>query len=135
MTTYDMETMPGRDMAGEHKLDIPIYILATLFTCGLFNLYWNYRQMRACNDLLGRREFSWFLWILLSLCTCGIYHFYYQYQMGSAILEVQRARGTQLFDNLPLVGVILTLFGLSFAVDIIHQGEINKLVDPQGHAS
>ena len=40
-----------------HRMSIPLFIVLTLLTCGLFDIYWNYRQMEACNDLLGRDEF------------------------------------------------------------------------------
>ena len=50
-------------------VSIPLYLVLTLVTCGLFNLYWNYRQMVACNAMLGRREFSWLVWFLLTLVT------------------------------------------------------------------
>ncbi|MFO7900583.1 MAG: DUF4234 domain-containing protein [Planctomycetota bacterium] len=111
----------------DHVVSIPLYIILTLVTCGIFNLYWNYRQMLACNDLVGRREFKWLTWFLLSLVTCGIYHIYYQYKMGSVIVEIQRKQGAKPQENLPVIGIILTIFGLSFVVDIIHQSHINRL--------
>jgi hypothetical protein len=111
----------------EHYLSIPFYIIITLLTCGIANLYWNYRQMLACNDLLGREEFSWPMWFFLSLLTCGIYHLFYQYKMGSAILEVQQERGVAIMNELPLLSVLVSVFGASLVVDIIHQHEINKL--------
>ncbi len=39
----------------EHYCSIAKYLIVTLLTCGLFNLYWNYRQMQACNDLLDEQ--------------------------------------------------------------------------------
>ena len=113
----------------QHYRSIPLYLIITLLTCGIFNLYWNYRQMQACNEMVGRNEFSWPAWFFLSLLTCGIYHIYYQYKMGSVILEVQRQRGTYIFDSLPLVSLLVTVFGASIVADIIHQHEINKLCE------
>ena len=112
----------------EHRAGIPLYLILTILTCGLFNLYWNYRQITACNDLLGRREFSFWVWVLLSLVTCGIYHIFYQYKMGAAIVEIQANFGRVLFDKLPVISVIVTILGFSIVVDCIHQHEINKLV-------
>jgi hypothetical protein len=113
----------------EHRASIPIYLILTIVTCGIFNLYWNYRQMVACNDLLRRREFGFWVWVLLSLITCGIYHIYYQYKMGAAIVEIQRNAGVEMFDKLPLISVFGTILGFSIVVDCIHQHEINKLVE------
>jgi len=112
----------------EHKINIAAYVIFTLLTCGLFNLYWNYRQMKACNELLGREEFSFWTWLLLSMITCGIYHIFYQYKMGRAIGEIQHIRGLHVFENLPILSVIITIIGLSFVVDCIHQNEVNKIV-------
>lgn len=111
----------------DHNLSIPLYLIVTLLTCGLFNLYWNFRQMQACNELVGRSTFSWLAWFCFSLLTCGIYHLYYQYKMGSVIVEIQQKRGVPVSEALPVVSILLTFFGLSIAADVIHQHEINKL--------
>lgn len=113
----------------EHALNVPLYLVLTLVTCFLFDLYWNYRQMEACNDLLGRDEFSWWLWLFLVIITFGLYHFYYQYKMGRAIVEIQRRRGLPPFDDLPILSVVATLLGFGIVTDCIHQLEINKIVD------
>lgn len=110
-----------------HNISIPLYLILTILTCGIFNLYWNYRQMETCNEMLGRQEFSWWTWVLLCLITCGIWHVFYQYKMGSSITEIQKTHQIPVFDNLPLVSVLLTAFGGCIVVDIIHQYELNKL--------
>lgn len=107
--------------------NIPLFLILTLITGGLFNLFWNYRQMQACNAMLGRREFSWLRWIVLSILTLLIYHIYYQYKMGAAIVEIQRSYQEPVFEELPLVSLLATIFGFSIAADCIHQYEINKL--------
>jgi hypothetical protein len=108
------------------EISIPLFIIFTIITCGLFNLYWNYKQMEVCNRFLGRGEFNFFLWLLLSLITCGIYHFFYQYKMGSVITNIQAAKGARVFENLPVISVVVSIFGGSLIVDIIHQYELNK---------
>lgn len=112
-----------------HALSIPLYLILSLLTCFLFDLYWNYRQMEACNELLGRDEFHFWQWLLLVVITFGLYHFYYQYQMGSAIVEIQDRNGLPTTDGLPILSVIATLFGFGIVADCIHQLEINRIVD------
>ncbi|UCF93025.1 MAG: DUF4234 domain-containing protein [Desulfobacterales bacterium] len=119
----------ARPITPGHHINIALYLILTLLTCGLFNLYWNYRQMEACNALLLRREFRFWLWLLLTVVTCGIYHIFYQYKMGAAIVEIQHSLNRPVFDKLPLLSVIVTLVGLSIVVDCIHQHEINKIND------
>lgn len=112
-----------------HRASVPIYLLLTLLTCFLFDLYWNYRQMEACNDLLGREEFRFWVWLVLILITFGLYHFYYQYQMGRAIVEIQERRGLPVTEALPVLSVVATLLGVGIVADCIHQLEINRIVE------
>jgi hypothetical protein len=116
------------DLRG-YAINIPLYLLLSLFTCFLFDLYWNYKQMETCNDLLDRDKFSFWTWFLLCFITLGLYHFYYQYQMGAAIVEIQVRRGRPTTDSLPILSVIATLFGVGIVADCIHQLELNRIVE------
>jgi hypothetical protein len=111
-----------------HEISIPLYLLVTLLTLGLFDLYWNWRQMCACNEMLGRKEFSWPVWLLLSILTCGIYHLFYQYKMGAAIVEIQEEMGASVSDGLPVLSVVAAILGVGIVADCIHQYELNRLV-------
>jgi len=106
---------------------IPLYLVLTVVTLFLFNLYWNYRQMVACNELVGRREFRWGTWLLLSLLTCGIYHLFYQYKMGAVINEIQERLDQPVTEGLPLLSVLAAVLGVGIVADCIHQYEINRL--------
>jgi hypothetical protein len=110
-----------------HTLSIPVYLIFTVLTLGIFNLYWNYRQMQSCNDLLDRNEFSFGLWLLLCLLTCGLYHLYYQYTMGAAINEIQRSYELPVMQDLPIISLFAALLGFGVVADCIHQHELNKI--------
>jgi hypothetical protein len=118
---------PAQPITPKSSINIPLYLILTILTCGIFNLYWNYRQMEVCNAVLKRREFSFWVWLLLTILTCGIYHIFYQYKMGAAIVEIQRLLNREIFDKLPLISVLVTITGFSIIVDCIHQHEINKI--------
>ena len=109
--------------------NVPLYLVLTVVTAFVFNLYWNYRQMQACNDLLDRDEFSFLTWLLLCIVTCGIYHLFYQYKMGAAINEIQEIRDLPVTENLPVLSVIAAILGVGIVADCIHQFEINKIVE------
>jgi hypothetical protein len=111
-----------------HHASIPLYLILTILTAFLFNLYWNYRQMVACNELLGRREFGFLTWLLLTLLTCGLYHLFYQYKMGAAIVEIEHERGLPVSEGLPLLSVVAAILGVGIVADCIHQHEINRIV-------
>lgn len=121
---------PGRrwEPRAEYYASIPLYLLLTILTCFLFNLYWNYKQMQACNYLLGRQEFGFLSWILLTIITCGIYHLFYQYKMGAAINEIQDRNDLPFSEGLPVLSVVAALLGFGIVADCIHQHEINQIV-------
>jgi ABC-type bacteriocin/lantibiotic exporter with double-glycine peptidase domain len=112
---------------GRYNASIALYLILTIVTLGLFNLYWNYRQMQACNELLERPEFSWLLWILLCLVTFGLYHFYYQYKMGAVINEIQDRYDLPFTEGLPILSVAAAIIGFGVVADCIHQHELNKI--------
>ena len=95
----------------------------------LYDLYWNAKQMKAFNGLLGRDEFSFWHWLFLSALTCGIFHLYYEYRMGIGLVEIQEKYGMRVDKNLPLISLLLSIFGFSIVVDAIQQYEINKLYE------
>lgn len=109
-----------------HYANIPLYMVLTVVTLFVFNLYWNWRQMRSCNELLDRQEFSWGIWLLLCILTCGIYHLFYQYKMGAAINEIQEDLRMPVTDGLPVLSVIAAILGVGLVADCIHQHELNK---------
>ena len=108
---------------------IPVGLILTFLTCGLYDLYWNAKQMKAFNGLLGRDEFSFWHWLFLSALTCGIFHLYYEYRMGIGLVEIQEKYGMRVDKNLPLISLLLSIFGFSIVVDAIQQYEINKLYE------
>ena len=126
--SYDPRNGPGyTGHESEHSINVPLYLLLTLFTCLLFDLYWNYRQMQACNELLERSEFNWLLWILLCVVTIGLYHFYYQYKMGAVINEIQDRYDLPFTEGLPILSVVAAIVGFGVIADCIHQHELNKI--------
>ncbi len=112
---------------GRYSASVALYLILTIVTLGLFNLYWNYRQMQACNELLERREFSWLLWILLCVVTFGLYYFYYQYKMGAVINEIQDRYDLPFTEGLPILSVVAAIIGFGVIADCIHQHELNKI--------
>ncbi len=117
----------GKPLSSDHKIDIATGIILSLITCGLYNIYWNYRQFQAMNALLGREEYQFVPWLLLSLVTCGLYHIYYEYKMGSDIYAWLKANGGDPNPNLPIVGLVLSCLGLTIIADAVYQLEFNKL--------
>lgn len=111
--------MVGHD--SEHVRSIAVSLILTLVTCGLYNFYWQYRQMLAANEMLQQDKYRFLPWLLFTLISCGLYHVYHEYRMSTDLAELlgrdPRSDG--------LIAVLLSVFGLSFVVDAIQQSHIN----------
>ena len=120
---------PERVPREEAVRSIVLSLILTILTCGLYDLYWNAKQMRTMNGLLGREELSFWTWLLVSIVTCGLFHLYYEYKMGLALVEIQEKYALRVDRNLPIISLLLSVFGFPFVVDAIHQNEINRVYE------
>jgi hypothetical protein len=116
-----------KPLSSEHHIEIATGIVLCLVTCGFYNIYWNYRQFLAMNQLLGREEYKFWPWLLLSIVTCGLYHLYYEYKMGADLYSWFKESGRDANPNLPVIGLVLSCIGLTIITDAVYQHEINKL--------
>ncbi len=112
--------------ASEGVTSIAIGILLSLVTCGLYGLYWQYKQMAVLNAWLGREDFSFLLWFFLSLITCGIFAIYYEHKMAKGINEIQEGRHFRVNNDLAIICLLLSIIGLALVSLAIQQGEINR---------
>jgi hypothetical protein len=124
-----MDLSPEKPLTSDHALDIAVGIILSIVTCGLYNVYWNYREFQAMNALLGREEYRFWYWLILTIITCGLFHVYYEYKMGSDLYRILKIKGHDANPNLPFIGLGLSCFGLTIVADAIYQHEINRLVD------
>lgn len=110
----------------EAVISIGVGIILSLLTCGLYGLYWQYKQMEILNAWLGRKEYDFWIWLILSIITCGLFALYYEYTMAKGINEIQENGGMRVNDDLALLCVVLALFGVGIASLAIQQADINK---------
>ena len=105
---------------------IVLGIIFSLLTCGLYSLYWQYKQMVTLNGWLGRTDYRFWLWFFLSILTCGIFALYYEYKMAKGINEVQANNSLTVNTDLAVICVLLAIFGIGIASLAIQQSEINN---------
>jgi hypothetical protein len=117
--------IPRDDAASNVATDVVLSIV----TCGIYNLFWQARQFRTLNAFQGTTEFRFWSWFLLTLVTCGVYHVYTQYRMGAVITEINRRIERPPNENLALISLLLSIFGLVLVADAIQQSEINAFFD------
>jgi hypothetical protein len=105
----------------EHRRSIGVCLLLTLVTCGLYDIYWQYRQMLCVNDMLGERKYRFWPWLLLTLFTLGFYNVYHEYRVTSDIARVTGRAGR----HDAWIAAVLSAVGFSILVDAIQQSRIN----------
>jgi len=114
----------------QYRKSIAKGVVLTLLTCGIYNLFWQYHQIKTINFFLGREELSFWRWFFFTLLTCGLYHIYHEYLMAKYIVEIQHRVGKPVpSSHLPVLALILSLAGLPLIADAIEQKELNEIVD------
>ena len=112
------------------KKELPMAIILTIVTCGIYGIFWKAHVFKTLNVLLEFQKYSVVKWFFLSIITCGIYSVYIQYVLGQDILEIQKKKNIPSpNENLPVLSLVLSLFGLLLIADIIQQSEINNILD------
>jgi len=118
---------PPEQDTGKFASNIALDVILSVITCSIYWFFWQARQMRAINYLLGQQRYSFWLWFLLTLVTCGLYNIYYEYYMAQGIVEAQDKRNFPRSKDLPVLSLVLTIIGLNIVTDAIQQNEINKI--------
>lgn len=115
-------------LKNKHVRNIPLDIILTILTCFLYNIYIQYKQCQAVNDMLKEYKYSFVHWLIFTILTCTLYHIYHEYRKSSDIAVVMKKEA-----NSPgLISIILTIFGLSIINDAIQQAEINTYYGSSG---
>ena len=115
---------------------IPLAVILSLVTCGLYGIYWIYTLTEDAHAAAGERTTaSGGMVILFSLITCGIYSLYWLYKMGETIIMAKQKRGMAVDTNLPIIYLVLALFGLGIVSYALMQNALNDIIDYDGGAS
>ena len=118
------------------KRSIPLAIVLSFITVGLYALYWVYTLTEEAHAAAGERTTaSGGMVILFSLLTCGIYSFYWLYKMGETIIMAKQKRGMAVDTNLPIIYLVLALFGFGIISYALMQSALNDIIDHDGGAS
>jgi len=105
--------------------NIAIDILLTLVTCGIYNIYIQYKQIQALNILLNQEKYQFVTWALLTLVTCGIYHLYHEYRMSDDLCRLISPQNPNASE--PILCLVVSLLGAPIVADAIQQSRINQL--------
>ena len=118
------------------KRSLPLAIVLSFVTLGVYAFYWIYALTEDAHAAAGERTTaSGGMVILFSLITCGIYSLYWLYKMGETIIMAKQKRGMAVDTNLPIIYLVLALFGLGIVSYALMQNALNDIIDSDGGAS
>lgn len=112
-------------IVGFSERNIATAIILSLFTCGIYNIYWFITLTDEINSLSDEKDTSGGVAFLLSLITCGIYGIYWSYKMGQKLYVAGRQNDKAIGDN-GVLYLVLTLFGFGIIAECLMQNDLNK---------
>ena len=103
---------------------IPVAIILSIVTCGIYFLYWMYMINNEVNELAqDPMAPSGGIVILLSIVTCGIYSWYWYYKMGEKCDYITQSNGSS-----NVIFLILGIFGLGIVSVALMQDSVNRVL-------
>lgn len=114
---------------GIQKRSIPLCIVLTIITCGVFGLYWMFTLTEDISTVYGQDgDTSGGLAVLLELVTCGIYGYFWSYTIGKRIDNHSRTyHGYD--DNYRILFLVFKLLGLGIITFALAQNTLNQYID------
>lgn len=106
---------------------IPVLIILSIITCGIYAIYWLACLNDDLNTLTKRNDTSGGMVVLLSIVTCGIYSWFWLYKSGEKV-DILKSEAGEVSSNTPLVFLLLGIFGLPIVAYALAQDAINKNV-------
>jgi len=109
--------------------DIILCILFSIFSLGIYTVYWVYKMTEEANAL-SDYEYGCAggkLVIVYSLITLGFYLCYWAFKMGDRLYLARAKRGVSYGRSNGIIYMLLSLVQLDFINFIFMQHELNKL--------
>lgn len=101
---------------------IPVAVILSIVTCGIYNIYWMIKINDEVNLLSGEvNGTSGGMVFLFSLLTCGIYSIYWLFKMGERCDRIKGVDG-----NSHILYLVLSILGFGIIAYCLIQDTINK---------
>ena len=115
-------------MYQNRKVTVPMVILLSIVTCGIYPLIWIYKTSNDTQQFIKGRDISPGLDLLLCMFTCGLYSIYWLYRTSRELTTIQQQIGMQSTDDTVVV-ILLAVFGLGLISMCILQSRLNEIWD------
>ena len=110
------------------KREVPVAIILTLITCGIYGIYWFIKLNDEINALNGDvNDTSGGMAFLFSLISCGIYGIYWMSKMGDKLDNIAVNHG-MVQSSRGIVYLVLSIFGLGIVSYALMQDTVNKAI-------
>lgn len=120
--------VPAQPMVLVQNRSIPLYLILSIVTCGIFGLYWFVCLADDLNTASGHPEdTSGIMVLVFTIVTCGIYGLYWYYKAGTKVAEIQRRTTGYGDSNSGILYLIIALIGFGIVNYCIIQSELNKV--------
>ncbi len=107
---------------------IPMAIILSIITCGIYGLYWQYHLVNDLNSASGHEnDTSGGMVILFTIITCNIYGLFWDYTAGSKVGEIQEFDHRPRDGYLGILYLVLDLVGFGVVSMALIQNELNKV--------
>ena len=111
---------------------LPLNIILTIVTCGLYGLYWFVVLTDEVNRLSGRRnDTSGGMALLFTIITCGIYGIYWAYKLGEKMSLIKTLYYGQPSSD-AILYTVFQIIGLPIITYALVQNEINCIIEGRG---
>ena len=102
---------------------IPLCIILSIFTCGIYGIYWMIVLNDEINAASGQPGTPGVAVFLLTLITCNIYGLYWMYKMGGRVEIINGGYSS----STGILYLVLSLFGLGIVSYALMQSELNRI--------
>ena len=106
-------------------------LLLTLFTCGIYGLYWIYDTTTQVKSVLGKSNSAGM--DLLLCIICFPYAYYWYFRTSKELAEAEKTVGLPGTDN-AVINLVLLVFGLGIVSILIMQGQLNGIAEKKANA-
>ena len=107
------------------KRNIPICIILSIFTCGLYLLYWYVKVTDEVNEVCEYPDTSGFMSLIFAILTCGLYTVYWGWKIGRKLEYARHVRGIPT-GHMNILFLLLNIFALDLITVALVQDELNR---------
>lgn len=105
---------------------VPVVIILSLVTCGIYYWYWLYITAAEVKNYTNDPSINPGVELLLCIVTCGIYTIYWYYKYSKKVYEAQIAAGIPGATDNTVLNTVLALFFPPVSMGIL-QSSLNEL--------